>query len=229
MHSESVIAAESTQSKIVSKGHVSKVFYLGMKRTIDILVGIIGVICMVPLAFIIKAVSICNRDYNSIFFKQKRIGKNGKLFTMYKFRTMVPDADNILYKLMQTDEEFKKEYTLNKKVKNDPRITKIGKVLRKTSLDEVPQFINVFLGHMSLIGNRPYLPREKEDMGVYYNSIIQTKPGLTGLWQVSGRSNTTFQERLEIEKKYSMIYNLKLDLQIFFKTIIQVIKKDGAN
>lgn len=231
MHSDSVIVADSasTQSEIVSKGRIRKSFYFAIKRAFDILIGMFGILCMLPLAFIIKAVSIYNRDYNSIFFKQQRIGKNGKLFTMYKFRTMVPNADNILYQLMQTDEEFKKEYTLTKKAKNDPRITKVGKVLRKTSLDEIPQFINVFLGHMSLIGNRPYLPREKEDMGIYYKSIIQTKPGLTGLWQVSGRSNTTFQERLEIEKKYSMIYNLKLDLQIFFKTIIQVIKKDGAN
>lgn len=229
MNSDSVIVAESTQSKVVSKGHISKAIYLSFKRLFDILIGIVGIICIVPLAFIIKAVSICNRDYNSIFFKQKRIGKNGKLFTMYKFRTMVPDADNVLYQLMQTDEEFRKEYTLNKKAKNDPRITKIGKVLRKTSLDEIPQFINVFLGHMSLVGNRPYLPREKEDMGIYYNDIIKTKPGITGLWQVSGRSNTTFNERLIIERKYSKIYSFKLDVKIFFKTIIQVIKKDGAN
>lgn len=229
MNSESVIAAESTQSKVVSKGRVRKAIYLGFKRLFDIFVGIVGIICIVPLAFIIKAVSILNRDYNSIFFKQERIGKDGKLFMMYKFRTMVPDADKILLELMQTDEEFRKEYTLNKKVKNDPRITKIGKLLRKTSLDEVPQFINVFLGDMSLIGNRPYLPREKEDMGTYYKSIIKTKPGITGLWQTNGRSNTTFQERLKIEKEYSNIYSLKLDIKIFFKTVIQVLKKDGAN
>ena len=142
---------------------------------------------------------------------------------------MVPDADNILYQLMQSDEEFKKEYTLTKKSKNDPRITKIGKVLRKTSLDEFPQFINVFLGQMSLIGNRPYLPREKEDMGIYYKDIITTKPGITGLWQTSGRSNTTFEERLQLEKKYSLVNSMKIDVKIFFKTIIQVLKREGAN
>lgn len=205
-----------------------KILYSVIKRLIDIIVGLIGIIILIPLAFIIKAVSILNRDYDSIFFKQQRIGKNGKLFNMYKFRTMVVDADNILYRLMQDDEDFRKEYTLNKKAKNDPRITKIGRVLRKTSIDEFPQFINILLGHMSLIGNRPYLPREKDDMGFYYRNIIKTKPGLSGLWQVSGRSNTTFNERLVIERSYSEVASLKLDTKIFFKTIIQVLKKDGA-
>lgn len=229
MHTEGVMTAESTQSTVVSKGKIRTIIYIGFKRLFDVLVGILGIVGIIPLALIIKAVSIINKDYNSIFFKQDRIGKDGKLFTMYKFRTMVPDADNVLLKLMQTDEEFRKEYTINKKAKNDPRITKVGKFLRKTSLDEVPQFINVFLGDMSLVGNRPYLPREKDDMGAYYKSIIKTKPGITGLWQTNGRSNTTFQERLNIEKEYSNIYSLKLDIKIFFKTVIQVLKKDGAN
>lgn len=229
MNSGSVVVTESSQNGIILKKRVRNFLYLSFKRVFDIIVGFVGIILILPLAFIIKAVSIYNRDYESIYLKQKRIGKDGKLFTMYKFRTMVPDADNILYQLMQTDEELRKEYTLTKKMKNDPRVTKVGKVLRKTSIDEVPQFINVFLGHMSLIGNRPYLPREKDDMGLYYDTIVKTKPGLTGLWQVSGRSNTTFQERLEIEKKYSQVYSLKLDIKIFFKTIIQVLKRDGAN
>lgn len=203
--------------------------YSCTKRFIDILAGITGMLILIPLTIVIKIVSLINKDYNSIFYTQDRIGKDGKTFKLYKYRTMVPDADNILYQLMQTDEEFKKEYTLNKKAKNDPRITKIGKILRKTSLDEFPQFINVFLGQMSLVGNRPYLPREKEDMGEYYDEIIKTKPGITGLWQTSGRSNTTFDERLQIERRYSRIHNMKLDIEIFFKTIVQVIKKDGAN
>lgn len=224
MHNESIVVVKHSEAI-----DIKKILYLVIKRFFDILIGLIGIIFMIPLAFIIKAVSIINRDYNSIFFSQERIGKDGKLFTLYKFRTMVPDADNILYRLMQTDEEFKKEYTLTKKSKNDPRITKIGKVLRKTSLDEFPQFINVFLGQMSLIGNRPYLPREKEDMGIYYKDIITTKPGITGLWQTSGRSNTTFEERLQLEKKYSLVNSMKIDVKIFFKTIIQVLKREGAN
>ena len=104
----------------------------------------------------------------------------------------------------------------------------MGRFLRKTSLDEVPQFINVLLGNMSLVGNRPYLPYEKEDMGEYFKIITSTKPGLTGIWQVSGRSNTTFQKRLMLEKDYSIHFNLKKDLDIIGKTIVQVFKKDGA-
>lgn len=208
--------------------NVNKAVYFKTKRAFDILVGFSGILMMLPLAFIIKAVSIYNRDYTSIFYKQQRIGKNGKLFSMYKFRTMVPNADEVLVELMRKNPEFRNEYYMHKKVKNDPRITKIGKLLRKTSLDEIPQFINVFLGEMSLVGNRPYLPIEKEDMGGYFKIITSTKPGLTGIWQVSGRSNTTFQRRLILEKNYSMHRNFKTDLEIIWKTIVQVFKKDGA-
>ena len=147
---------------------------------------------------------------------------------MYKFRTMVPNADEVLVELMRKNPEFRNEYFKNKKVKNDPRITKVGRFLRKTSLDEVPQFINVLLGDMSLVGNRPYLPIEKEDMGGYFRIITSTKPGLTGIWQVSGRSNTTFQKRLILEKNYSLHLSFKKDLEIIWKTIVQVFKKDGA-
>lgn len=225
MHNEGILVAQQRETTI----NFSRNLYYIFKRIFDIIAGLFGIIIMVPLTLIIKVVSIANKDYDSIFFSQERIGKGGKLFTLYKFRTMVPDADNILYQLMQSDEEFRKEYTLTKKAKNDPRITKIGKILRKTSLDEFPQFINVFLGQMSLIGNRPYLPREKEDMGEYYKDIITTKPGITGLWQTSGRSNTTFEERLQLEKKYSLVNSIKMDIKIFFKTIIQVLKREGAN
>ena len=113
-------------------------------------------------------------------------------------------------------------------MENDPRITKIGKILRKTSLDELPQLINILRGDMSFIGNRPYLPREKEDMGIFYDDIIKTRPGLTGYWQVSGRSNTTFNERLELEKYYSDHCDLFMDIKIFFKTIYVVLFSKGA-
>ena len=120
------------------------------------------------------------------------------------------------------------ETGINKKLKDDPRVTKIGKFLRNTSIDELPQMINIFKGDMSLIGNRPYLPREKEDIGAYYKDIVKTKPGLSGLWQVSGRSNLTFKDRLKLESYYSNNANLWLDIKIFFKTILVVLKKNGA-
>ncbi len=141
---------------------------------------------------------------------------------------MVPNADEVLETLLKNNASFREEYMVNKKVKNDPRITKLGKILRKTSLDEMPQFINVFLGQMSLVGNRPYLPREKEDMGIYFNQIVKTKPGITGLWQISGRNNVTFNERVQIESKYSYLQNARTDMKIIKDTIVQVVKKDGA-
>ncbi len=202
--------------------------YLIIKRTMDIFFSLIGLIFLLPIAIIVKIIYMFSKDFHPIFFKQKRIGKNGKLFNFYKFRSMVPNADEVLEKLLKEDKKAAKEYKINKKLENDPRITKIGKILRKTSIDELPQLINVLKGDMSLIGNRPYLPREKEDMGDYYNDILKTKPGLTGYWQVSGRSNTTFEERLKLEKYYSNHNSLKLDIKIFFKTFKVVLLHKGS-
>lgn len=203
-------------------------FYLVIKRTFDIICGLIGVLILIPISIIIKIIYICNKDFSPIFFTQNRIGKNGKEFKFYKYRSMVANADEVLFRMLKEDKEIAKEYKKNKKLKNDPRITKIGAFLRKTSLDELPQLINVLKGDMSIIGNRPYLPREKEDMGEYYDDIVKTKPGITGYWQVSGRSDLSFKKRLELEQFYSNQISLKLDIKIFFKTFQVVFLKKGA-
>ena len=207
---------------------IRKVLYISIKRLFDIVLSLIGCLCLLPVALIVKISYILNKDYASIFFSQERIGKNGKTFKFYKFRSMVVNADKVLEELLKNDKDARKEYKLNKKLKNDPRITKMGKILRRTSLDELPQFINVLRGDMSLIGNRPYLPREKEDMGTYYDTIVKTKPGLTGYWQVNGRSNTTFEERLKLEEYYSSHAGLKMDIKILFKTVYVVLFHKGA-
>lgn len=206
----------------------SNFMYFFTKRLFDIFVGLIGLIVLIPLIIIIKLVSICNGDFNSIFFAQNRIGKDGKEFKFYKFRSMVPNADEVLFKMLEEDKEVAKEYKINKKLKDDPRITKIGKILRRTSIDELPQLLNVLKGDMSLIGNRPYLPREKEDMGKYFDDIVKTKPGITGYWQVSGRENVTFENRLKLESYYSNNYSIGLDIKIFFKTFNAVFGGHGA-
>ena len=195
-----------------------RVLYLFTKRIFDIIGSSIGLILLIPIAIMIKIAYMVSGDFHSILFTQERIGKNGKNFKFYKFRSMVPNADQILFKALEKDEKLREEYNLNKKLKDDPRITKVGKIIRKFSLDETPQFINIFLGDMSLIGNRPYLPREKEDMGKYFDDIVRTKPGLTGLWQVSGRSNVSFLQRLKLEQEYSKKAGFKMDIKIFFKT-----------
>ncbi len=219
---------EQTIDEAVPKVSIRKSTYLVFKRLFDILISIIGLIILIPTAIIIKIAYTCTGDFSSIIFIQDRIGKNGKIFKFYKFRTMVPNADEILFRSMEFDEALADEYNENKKLKNDPRVTKIGKILRRLSIDELPQFINIFFGDMSLIGNRPYLPREKQDMGKYYEDIVKTKPGLTGYWQVSGRSNTTFKKRLQLERDYSNNVGLVLDAKIFFKTFIVVIHGNGA-
>lgn len=202
--------------------------YLFIKRVFDIIVSLIGCIVLIPIMIIIKIVSVINKDYVSIIYTQNRIGKNGKEFKLYKFRSMIPNADEELKKILKEDKKLAKEYKKNKKLKKDPRITKVGHMLRKTSIDELPQMFNVLRGEMSLIGNRPYLPREKEDMGKYFNVIVKTKPGASGLWQTTVRSNSSFEERLKIEKYYSEHYGLKMDVKIFFKTIVVVFKCTGA-
>ncbi len=199
-----------------------------VKRFADIIFGIFGCIILIPLIILVKIINVINKDYGPVFYVQKRIGKNGKEFRFYKFRTMVKNADRKLRKLLKENEELRKEYEENKKMKNDPRITRAGKILRITSLDEFPQFINILKGDMSLIGNRPYLLREKKEMGKYYAGIVKTKPGLTGLWQTSGRSDVSFRERLKIEKRYSEEYSLRMDIEIIFKTIRDVFKRKGA-
>jgi undecaprenyl-phosphate galactose phosphotransferase len=199
-----------------------------VKRIIDIMASIVGVIILIPLCLIIKIIYLLNNDTSSIFFIQERIGKNGKIFKMIKFRSMIIGADETLEKLLQENEEARKEYELNKKLKNDPRITKIGKFLRKTSLDEFPQFLNILKGEMSLVGPRPYLEREREDMGKAYNIIIKVKPGLTGLWQISGRSDLNFVERINLDVEYYNKNNLYEDIKILIGTVKTVLFRKGA-
>lgn len=202
--------------------------YNFIKRVFDILFSLIGLIVLIPCIIIIKIANMLTKDFNSVFYTQDRIGKNGKIFKLYKFRSMIPNADKVLEEMLKEDNEITREYKLNKKLKNDPRISKVGKVIRKLSIDELPQVINILKGDMSLIGNRPYLPREKKDMGKYYKEIIKTRPGLTGYWQVNGRSATTFKDRLKLESYYSKHCGLKMDIKIFFKTFKVVLFKDGA-
>ena len=202
--------------------------YRVLKRSIDIAAALIGIVALgIITAVVFIANKICG-DQGPVFFVQKRIGENGKLFRLYKFRTMVVDADKILMKKLKSDKEFREKYLNYRKVEDDERITKIGKFLRKTSLDEIPQFINVLKGEMSLVGPRPYLNREKKDMGEYYHYIVKCKPGITGLWQVSGRNRNTFKERLKLDLEYYNNKGLLYDIKIIFKTVLSVFKREGA-
>lgn len=203
---------------------VGDFFYFFIKRIVDILVSLIGMILLIPITIIIKIAYMLDGDFHSIFFVQERIGLNGKKFKMFKYRTMIINADKELEKILKTNKELALKYHVNKKLSNDPRITHVGRIIRHASIDELPQMINVFFGDMSLIGNRPYLEREIIDMGSYYDDIIITKPGISGLWQTSGRSNTTFLTRCKLEAKYSKNRSLWLDTKLFFKTFKVILK-----
>lgn len=220
----------NTNNKVLERKEnrsFNEVTYSFLKRTIDIAASATALLLLSPV-FLVTSLAIKKDSNGPAMFKQKRIGKDGKLFEIYKFRTMVLDADKKLFELLEQDEQAKEEYKINKKLKNDPRITKIGNFLRKTSIDELPQLLNVLKGDMSLVGPRPYLPREIDDMGNYYDTIVESKPGITGLWQVSGRSNTTFEDRLEYDMEYTENKGFFYDMGLLTKTVGVVIGKNGA-
>lgn len=199
-----------------------------IKRFIDILAGITGCLIVFPLYLIIKSKYKKDGDFDPIIFTQERIGRDGKPIKIYKFRTMVVGAEEVLEKLMAENPEIREEYLSNKKLVNDPRVTKIGQKLRSTSLDEFPQFFNVLKGEMSLVGPRPYLYREQEDMGIYYDAIVANKPGVTGMWQANGRSDVSFEERCMLDDYYYKNWNLTMEFIIIYKTIKGVFYGKGA-
>ncbi len=199
-----------------------------LKRMLDIFGGICGVVMLIPLTIGVWIANKLSKDKGPIFYTQERIGQNGKIFKMYKYRSMVVGADEKLKEYLENNVGAREEYKKFKKLKNDPRVTKIGKFIRKTSLDEFPQFINVLKGEMSLVGPRPYLPREKEEINGFFKYITACKPGITGLWQTRGRSNTTFTDRLTMDMEYYYNHELKMDIKLIYKTVRNVVKKEGA-
>ena len=231
VENEAILLKEEDEELKPILGEVKKqnIAYRFTKRFVDIIAGIVGVILLIPITLVVEIIRIIKKENDGpLFYTQLRIGKNGKQFKMYKFRSMCMNADERLKEYLQENEEARKEYKKYKKLKCDPRITKVGKVLRATSLDEFPQLINVLKGDMSLVGPRPYLPREQKEMGEYYFGITKVKPGITGPWQIRGRSKITFEDRLKMDFEYANKGSLKRDIKILFKTFSKVIDKDGA-
>ena len=209
------------------KNNLSNPFNYAAKRSIDYLAGLFLFISMLPLLALIA--HLVRRDSpGPAFLRQRRIGRNGKSFMCYKFRTMYLNAEERLNAILETDAGAKKEWDKFWKLKNDPRITKAGQWLRSTSLDELPQLINILKGEMSLIGPRPYLPREKSFLTEEGETILKLPPGITGLWQISGRSNTSYDFRITMDSWYVKNWDLWLDIMIIFKTLEVVLKKEGA-
>ena len=192
-------------------------FYRLFKKFFDLLFSLLFLIFSLPL-FLIISLFIKLSSRGPIFYLQERIGKNNIPFRCIKFRTMYPEAKNILEDILMKDNKIKKEFEETFKIKNDPRITVIGKFLRKTSLDELPQFINVLRGEMSIVGPRPIVKEEKKKYGRNLKKVLSISPGITGLWQVSGRNNLTYKKRVMLDLNYVRNYNLLLDIRILIRT-----------
>ena len=201
-----------------------KPFYAFFKRMFDFLSSFLALLLLSWL-FIILAIIVKCTSKGPVFYGHERIGKNGKKFKVWKFRSMI-STDKPLEELL-TEEQLE-EYRTTFKVTNDPRITKIGRFLRKTSLDELPQLFNIFLGHMSIVGWRPILQEELDKYGANKELLLKIKPGLTGFWASHGRSNTTYEDRIKMELYYVIKRGFIKDIKIIFKTAISVFKGDGA-
>ncbi|WP_404851290.1 sugar transferase [Enterococcus casseliflavus] len=210
---------------LIDKGEIdSKVLFYTIKRLVDLIGSFLGLLFLSPL-FAFVAYKIKKEEPKGpIFFSQKRIGKNGKIFKMYKFRSMCVGAEEQLSILLEKNEIDGAMF----KMKNDPRITKIGKLIRKTSIDELPQLWNVLKGDMSLIGPRPPLIREVKLYSKYDKQRLYVKPGCSGLWQISGRNNLSFEEMVELDLKYIKNQSIIFDFKIMFKTVIVIFKDNGA-
>jgi lipopolysaccharide/colanic/teichoic acid biosynthesis glycosyltransferase len=197
--------------------------YFIVKRIIDIIGSILGIVLFSPL-MLITAMAIKMESSGTIIFYQYRVGKDGKIFKMYKFRSMIENAEKLTHKLKNKNEMTGPMF----KIKDDPRITRIGKFIRKTSIDELPQLINVLKGEMSLVGPRPNLPKEVEKLNAYQRQKLCAKPGLTCYWQVMGRNSINFQRWMELDIKYIRERNTWLDIKLIYQTVTLLLGDENA-
>lgn len=198
--------------------------YKIVKRTTDVVLSSVAMVVLSPV-FVAIALAIKLESKGPVFFKHTRIGKDGKIIKIYKFRSMVENAEDMIKDF--TPEQMR-EYQENYKLSNDPRVTKVGKFLRKTSLDELPQLINIVKGDLSIIGPRPVVAEELKKYGTNIKKFLSVTPGLTGYWAANGRSCTSYEQRMQMELFYIDNLSFKLDVKVFFKTIGAVLNRRGA-
>lgn len=208
---------------IMKERRKSRKGYFAVKRGFDILASLCAMIVLSPI-FLVTAIAIKCEDNGPVIFSQYRVGIDGKLFKMYKFRSMYTNAEERLKELQEQNEADGPVF----KIKNDPRITKVGQFIRKYSIDELMQLVNVFKGDMSVVGPRPALPREVETYDDFAKQRLQVKPGLSCYWQISGRSNIGFDEWMQLDVKYINEMSLLTDIKIILMTVPAVLKGDGA-
>lgn len=212
---------------LAMRNNLASVWNRSMKRIFDILLSILILIPALPImAMIGLLIKIDSKG--PVIFGHSRIGQNGQSFKCLKFRTMVQNSQEVLEKLLQSDPKIREEWEREFKLKNDPRITRVGKFLRKTSLDELPQLFNVLLGQMSLVGPRPIITDEIQKYGEYFKDFSMVTPGITGLWQVSGRNDIDYEERVQLDVWYVRNWSLWLDVVLLFRTVGVVLGRKGA-
>lgn len=216
------------QRSIINLLKLIRTIQLFIKRIIDIICSTIGIVILAPIYFFILIINLLTKNKGRVFYKHTRIGKNGKEFIMYKFRTMYDGADKDLEKFFSENKDYKEEWEKSFKLQKDPRVTKVGSFLRRTSIDEIPQFINILKGDMSIVGPRPVTENELERFGLAKEKVLSMKPGITGYWATHGRANTSYEERVQMEEKYIDDFSIFLDLRIILRTIVTVIRKEGA-
>jgi Undecaprenyl-phosphate galactose phosphotransferase WbaP len=205
---------------------VSRNSEVKLKRAFDLSISMVMLLILLPL-FVVLAFAI-RIDGGPCLFRHKRLGKAGRPFMCYKFRTMRQNSNDLLESLLLRDPAAKREWETTQKLRRDPRVTRIGTFLRQTSLDELPQLLNVLFGDMSLVGPRPITPQECLRYGTFLRYYYSVQPGITGLWQVSGRSTTSYERRVELDTQYVIDWNLLSDFRILSKTIPAVLLQRGA-
>lgn len=205
-----------------------KIRHIPTKRLFDILFSLFALFLLMPLFFMI-ALAIRFTSRGKSVYSHQRVGRGGKSFRCYKFRTMYIDADTRLKEILAHQPAMREEWEKNHKLKNDPRVTLVGAFLRKTSLDELPQFWNVLMGDLSIVGPRPVVQAEiKKFYGAKAVHVLSIRPGITGLWQVSGRSNTSYETRIKLDEEYIATQSMWLDFKLILKTIPSVLFRKGA-
>lgn len=215
-----------SQTKLISKQSINNSYlYLTSKRIIDIIASLIGLIVLSPIMLVVATLIKLEDPKGPIIFSQVRCGIDSRQFKIYKFRSMYIDAEQRLQELVHLNEQTGPVF----KIKNDPRITRIGKFIRKTSLDELPQLINVLKGEMSLVGPRPALPNEVSQYTEYQKQRLMVKPGITCIWQVSGRNNIGFDEWVELDLKYIRNRSISLDLKLILQTLPALLGDTNAS
>lgn len=216
------LAVESAERLPRSKRYHRGPYHIA-KRIFDVVASAIALLLLFPLFFVVSIFVAISSGF-PVLFKQQRVGYLGKPFYIYKFRTMVRNAEEILRARPDLMEEYKKNF----KIENDPRISKVGRVLRKYSLDELPQLLNVIKGDMSLVGPRPIVIPELSKYGDHQEMYLAMRPGCTGLWQCGGRSATTYEERIALDSEYFQKAGLRFDLYIIFRTVVAIVTARGA-